>query len=208
MATARLRRTFQYPTDMDSEDDGPEAMDEEEQENLIHTISTQNATRNEQYTTLLLILTLISTLPYIRTLFTPRTTLLSLLSLTSLFSTAYILRSFPPGTTGIAFLDSLNNTSSAQTQIRSLAAKKAALLQASDGGPVRMYLPYLNVGLCVVLFGLGGVVARRGGEGVLWWGFEGLPGVVYVVVVLAKWIIGGVDPEGELGGLRYGLKGA
>lgn len=29
MATARLRKTFQYPTDNDSEDEGPEAMDEE-----------------------------------------------------------------------------------------------------------------------------------------------------------------------------------
>ncbi|KAH7356834.1 hypothetical protein BKA65DRAFT_495567, partial [Rhexocercosporidium sp. MPI-PUGE-AT-0058] len=106
--------------------------------------------------------------------------------------------------TGITYLDSLNTTPS---QTQSLAAKKAAMLEASDG-PVRTYLPYLNIGLCIVLFGLGGVVARRTGEGVLWWGFEGLPGVVYAVAVLAKWVMGGVDPEGELGSLRYELKGA
>lgn len=42
----------------------------------------------------------------------------------------------------------------------------------------------------------------------VWWGFGWLPAVVQGVVVLAKWIMGGVDPEGELEGLRYGFKGA
>lgn len=42
----------------------------------------------------------------------------------------------------------------------------------------------------------------------VWWGFGWLPGLVWGVVVLAKWIMGGVDPESELGGLRYGYKGA
>ena len=31
---------------------------------------------------------------------------------------------------------------------------------------------------------------------------------VYGVVLLAKWMMGSVDPEGELEGLRYGFKGA
>ena len=42
----------------------------------------------------------------------------------------------------------------------------------------------------------------------LWWGFGWLPAGVYAVVLLAKWMMGSVDPEGELGGLRYGFKGA
>ncbi|CZT44079.1 uncharacterized protein RSE6_04204 [Rhynchosporium secalis] len=201
MATARLRRTFQYPSEMDSDDEGPEAMDEEEQESLIQNLQQENITRNKQYTTLLLILTLTTTLPYLTTLFVPQITLLSFLSISSLLSTAYLTSTYPPNKTGIAFLDALNMSSEPQ----SLAARKEALMQAG-GGPVKMFLPYLNMALCVVLVGLGGVVKRRGGG--LWWGFEWLPASVYTVVLVAKWVMGSVDPEGELGGLKYQLKGA
>lgn len=51
-----------------------------------------------------------------------------------------------------------------------------------------------------------GMVVGRKTE--LWWGFGWLPAGVYTVVLLAKWLMGSVDPEGELGGLRYGFKGA
>jgi hypothetical protein len=74
-----------------------------------------------------------------------------------------------------------------------------------EDGPIARYLPHLNLGLCVVLVGLGGIVERRFE---VWWGFGWLPGFVWVVVVFAKWIMGGVDPEGELAGLKYGYKGA
>lgn len=73
------------------------------------------------------------------------------------------------------------------------------------GGPIEKYLPYLNLALCTVLVGLGSVVGRKHD---VWWGFGWLPAVVQVVVLLAKWIMGGVDPEGELSRLRYGFKGA
>lgn len=53
---------------------------------------------------------------------------------------------------------------------------------------------------------LGMVVSRKTEE--LWWGFGWLPAGVYAVVLLAKWVMGSVDPEGALGGLRYGFKGA
>ncbi|KAK0107291.1 hypothetical protein ONS95_003989 [Cadophora gregata] len=213
MATARFRKTFKYPTDTDSEDDGPEAMDEDEQDHLIQTMQQDNATRNAQYSLLLLAISLLSTLPYIRTLFTPHTALLSLLSITSLLSTAYLIHILPPHITGLQYLDKLNSSSSSSSAPRSLASRKAAMLQAGGGGgPVEKYLPLLNCGLCVVLVGLGGVVGRRleaGGSGSgLWWGFEWLPAGVWGVTVLAKWVMGGVDPEGELGSLRYELKGA
>ncbi|PVH84583.1 hypothetical protein DL98DRAFT_79778 [Cadophora sp. DSE1049] len=213
MATARLRKTFKYPTDTDSENEGPEAMDEEEQNHLIQTMQQENATRNAQYSTLLLTISLLSTLPYIRTLFTPHTTLLSLLSITSLLSTAYLIHILPPHITGLQYLDNLNRNTSSTSAPRSLASRKSALLQAGvGGGPVEKYLPLLNCGLCVVLVGLGGVVGRKlegsgSGRG-LWWGFEWLPAGVWGVTVLAKWVMGGVDPEGELGSLRYELKGA
>jgi hypothetical protein len=74
-----------------------------------------------------------------------------------------------------------------------------------DDGPIRTYLPYLNLGLCGVLTLLG-VVVKRKVE--LWWGFSWLPAGVYGVVLLAKWIMGSVDPEAELGELKYEFKGA
>ena len=39
-------------------------------------------------------------------------------------------------------------------------------------------------------------------------GFAWLPGAVYAVVVGGKWVMGSVNPEVELAGLRYGFKGA
>jgi hypothetical protein len=74
-----------------------------------------------------------------------------------------------------------------------------------DEGPIARYLPLLNIGLCVML-GLAGMVFR--GKEEVWWGFEWLPAGNYVVVLLAKVIMGNVDPETELGGLKYGYKGA
>lgn len=49
---------------------------------------------------------------------------------------------------------------------------------------------------------------KLGDEAGLWRGFGWLPAGVYAVVLTAKWIMGSVDPESELGGLRYGFKGA
>lgn len=74
-----------------------------------------------------------------------------------------------------------------------------------DRSPIREYLPYLNIGLCAVL-GLLGMVFR--GREEVWWGFGWLPAGVYGMVLLAKVVMGSVDPEAELGGLRYEFKGA
>lgn len=74
-----------------------------------------------------------------------------------------------------------------------------------DEGPIVEYLPLLNVGLCLML-GLLGMVFK--GREEVWWGFGWLPAVVYAVVLVAKYVMGSVDPETELGGLRYGFKGA
>jgi hypothetical protein len=74
---------------------------------------------------------------------------------------------------------------------------------AEDKGPVLQYLPYLNTVLVVVL-GLLGVV--RGEE--IWWGFGWIPGAIWAVVLIAKLVMGSVDPEAELGDLRYEFKGA
>ncbi len=67
------------------------------------------------------------------------------------------------------------------------------------------YLPHLNLGLCGVLM-VFGFIGR--GRDELWWGFGWLPGVVYGIVLGAKWVMGSVNPEAELGVLKYGFKGA
>ncbi len=172
-----------------------------EQEAFIQKLHLEHITRNEQYSAIYLALALVTTLPYLTTLFTPSPSLLSLLSISSLLSPAYLIHSFPPGTTGIALLDKMNIPSTPQ----SLSARKRAMLQANDG-PVKTYLPFLNLGLCVVLVGLGSVSSRKGTK--LWWGFEWLPAAVYTVAMVGKWVMGSVDPEEEMGTLRYELKGA
>jgi hypothetical protein len=39
-------------------------------------------------------------------------------------------------------------------------------------------------------------------------GIGNLPGLIYLAVLGAKFVMASVDPERELGGLRYELKGA
>ncbi|PBP20488.1 hypothetical protein BUE80_DR008841 [Diplocarpon rosae] len=199
--SAKLRKTFRYPSDDNSEDETHEVMDEEEQDSLIQKMQEDNAKRNKQYNTALFLFTLVANLPYMPTLFVRQTALLSLLSISSLLSTLYLIYCSPPGKTGIAFLDNINMPSTPQ----SMTARKRAMLQATDG-PIKQYLPYLNTGLCFILIALGGV-SDRNGIG-LWWGFEWVPAVVYVVTVTSKWVMGSVNPEEELGRLRYELKGA
>lgn len=79
------------------------------------------------------------------------------------------------------------------------------MLAATDG-PIKRFLPYLNIGLCVILLGLGSMAQRKGVA--IWLGFAWLPTAVYGTAVAAKWLMGNVDPEGELSSLRYELKGA
>ncbi|KAL3422459.1 hypothetical protein PVAG01_06615 [Phlyctema vagabunda] len=206
--TARLRKTFRYPTENDSDDSLPEALDEEEQESLIQTLHEQNRARNTQYTYALLAISVLSTLPYTLTLFHARTALLSLLSITSLLSTSYILYSFAPARTGILILDDLNRPPLNQKQHhqhRSGARDPGGMGAGAGGGPIEEYLPFMNLALCTLLV-LAATVLR--GKDMLWNGFGVLPGVVYAVVLVAKVVMAGVDPEAELGELKYGFKGA
>jgi hypothetical protein len=151
------------------------------------------------YSQILLALPFLSIIPYLTTLFNPLTSILSILSISSLLSTAYLLFTLMPGRTNIPFLDALNEPNSSN--------RRDALRQTHPHphGPIAQYLPQLNIGLCMMLGLLG--MAFRGREDV-WWGFGWLPAGVYGVVLLAKVIMGSVDPEAELGGLRYGFKGA
>ncbi|KAL2753731.1 hypothetical protein ACRALDRAFT_1071860 [Sodiomyces alcalophilus JCM 7366] len=201
-ASTRLRKVFRYPDEDDSSDSLPEAIDEQEQEALIQRLAAENTARNIQFQRLLLALSLLSTIPFLLDPFSSS----SLLSLTSLMSTAYLLHILPPAETGLSFLDAL--VSPRKTTLRAQRRDAARpFLPLSDKSPLEAYLPYLNIVLCG-LAALSSALAPGKGkpEGLIKLGY--LPTLVYSVVLVAKMVMGGVDPEGELGPLRYGYKGA
>lgn len=93
------------------------------------------------------------------------------------------------------------------------------MLSESSPGPLHTYLPILNLLLSFILGFLGTLIKSKsrsrskileeGTEAdIFWMGFEWLPLVIYSSVLLAKVLMGSVDPEAELGGLRYRYKGA
>ncbi|PNY27963.1 Uncharacterized protein TCAP_02108 [Tolypocladium capitatum] len=222
---ARLRRTFRYPSEGDS-DAEPEALDEQgklprpyppPQESLIARLAAENTSRNAQFRLILLALPLLSALPYVPLLFRPRDRLLALLALTSLLATAYLLRRLPPTLTGIAPLDAWSR----REDVAAAAARDAGVwlrlrrrgrrqgVPTLDDGrsPLDMYLPYLNVGLAAVLVLLGTATSREA-TSFGWVGTGSLPAIAYAVVLAFKVVMGSVDPEKELSALKYQYKGA
>ncbi|KAK3490640.1 uncharacterized protein B0T23DRAFT_382177 [Neurospora hispaniola] len=232
-ASARLRKTFRYPSEDEADDENAlEVMDEQEQESLITTLTTQNSQRNSQFRSLLLLIPAIASVPYLLVLFlspsssssspshsplhgqtktsTKTSVIFSLLALTSLAATTFITVKLPPTKTGLSIVDSLASSSSSAT-----TKKKNKRLPNQYGAgvltpsPLETWLPYLNVGLCVLVLLTGLVTGgAQGGNAVGKVYLAALPGVIYAATVAAKVVMAGVDPEGELGGLRYGYKGA
>jgi len=202
--STRLRKTFHYPTDNDSTDSLPEVLDEEEQETLISSLQTENAARNTLYVRIFLALPILSSLAYLPSLTKPSTTLISLLSISSLLSTAWILYALPPGKTGIALLDAVT----APKQPSPASSTSRTIPMAEDDSPVTKYLPYLNLvlsGLIAVLAMFTSARARSRENG--WTVLGNLPVAMYMVVLMAKVFMGGVD-VGELEDLKYRYKGA
>ncbi|KAI5458107.1 hypothetical protein BGZ63DRAFT_407412 [Mariannaea sp. PMI_226] len=226
--SARLRRTFHYPEE-DSTDSQPEALDEQEQDELIELLAAENAARDLQFRRLLLAIPLLATVPYIPSLFHPATTLLALLSLTSLCSTAYLLHHQPPAISGIAFLDSWARVKTPKPTRASSAAidddddngdgsysiprarqrreRRSSFSFIERKSPLEIYLPYLNLGLGLMLILMTWAVDHSG-KARVWTGMGYLPLVVYVVVLVSKMVMNGVDPEKELSSLKYDYKGA
>lgn len=223
----RFRRSFAYPTD-DPNLDPSSALDETEQEEVISSLSTENHETNSRFRLFLLALPILSMVPYVLALLHPssqgisRTT--AMLALSSLLSTAWLLYSQLPGVTGIVVLDQWAAGTGAEDTIHgdhghhvstrrrsrreSFSVPTAVPIEQAKS-PLEIWLPYLNLGLCgvLVLTGLLAPPSRRFGS----WGHVGLanlPGVVYIVVLAAKMVMGGVDPEKELSGLKYEYKGA
>ncbi|KAI0124538.1 hypothetical protein F4776DRAFT_208056 [Hypoxylon sp. NC0597] len=236
-ATSRLRRTFAYPADDDDNDaaspsSSAEVLDEQEQENLIASLAQQNEARNAQFRLLLLCLPAVSALPYLVALVFPRSNgggggsdrLTALLSLTSLASTAWMLWAQAPGVTGIRVLDawvsgagaspgsgSGRNKNAPEQKKKKKKQDRSVPFWAEEHrrSPLEKYLPYLNLGICAVLVMAGFLSKSAASQG--HWGHVGLsnlPAIVYGVVLVAKMVMGSVDPERDLGALRYEYKGA
>ncbi|KAI1093446.1 hypothetical protein F5B19DRAFT_450346 [Rostrohypoxylon terebratum] len=155
----------------------------------------------------------------------------ALLSLTSLACTAWTLWAQAPGRTGIRALDAWTGSGISAAAggkgVGSNYRRKKRDDDDYDGNgrgditsipfwaeehhdsPLARYLPYLNLGLCAVLV-LTGLLTKSGASQGHWGhvGLNNLPAVVYGVVLIAKMVMGSVDPERELSALRYEYKGA
>ncbi|KAK9782923.1 hypothetical protein AB5N19_09510 [Seiridium cardinale] len=223
----RFRRTFAYPDDSPP-NSASSALDETEQEEVISSLSTQNHETNSQFRLFLFALPTLSSIPYMLALAHPASQGISraaaLLALTSLASTTWLLWSQLPGVTGIAILDQWTGGAGAEDTIhgdhghhvstrrrsrRESFSVPMAVTVDSGKSPLLVWLPYLNLGLCGVLV-LTGWLTRTGRDAGSWGhvGLANLPGVVNLVVLAAKMVMGGVDPEKELSGLKYEFKGA
>ena len=175
----------------------------QEQESYIHDLAAENSARNASFARILLALPIAATLPYIPSLVHPPTAMLALLSITSLLSTAFLLYSLPHHVTGIAVLDRKKSA----TRTNKTQRQKDQLGFGAAQSPLEIYLPYLNLGL-VVLLALMGLVTKSDAPSFGFIGMGNLPVVVYGVVLLAKMVMASVDPESELSGLKYQYKGA
>ncbi|KAI9852980.1 MAG: hypothetical protein M1824_001651 [Vezdaea acicularis] len=189
-ATARLRSAVRYPSD----DDVGSDLDEEEQEKLIYSLRTKNASQNLFYTKVFTFLPLAISTYYAYLLFI-RPPLFPLLALTSLLATSFTT----------AF--------SAKPQTFQRPFPNAArFFNARSGGwqPTlpQEYIVYLN-GVLVVLISLYGVLESRrrtGGDafGLFRWG---VPLLVNIVCNVALRTMGEVDIR-PLESLKYNYKGA
>lgn len=193
--TSKVNSALQSPAPLLTNTQQPE------QESYIKSLADANKAQNAQTVSLLLVVPLLATIPYLIAL----PSLPACLAISSLLSTAYLLRRLPPTVTGIYPLDAWAGTGGA----------------AGARSPLDDNLPYLNALLAVLLAFWGGAVAYKarnfddgvveggGGSGALAWPVMcTLPAGVYGVVLLAKVVMAGVDPEKELSGLRYDYKGA
>jgi hypothetical protein len=154
----------------------------------------------------MLFLPSVCALPYVPLLFRAHPQpLFAMLALTSLLSTTYLLYKLPPAETGIAPLDAWIRRDDIPDSRETIRRLKRGL--GPDKAPLETYLPYLNCVLVSLLVALGLVVGRGEGTFALI-GMGNLPAIVYAVVLVAKMVMGGVDPQRELDALKYGYKGA
>ncbi|TRX92896.1 hypothetical protein FHL15_006302 [Xylaria flabelliformis] len=160
---------------------------------------------------------------------------IALLALSSLASTAWTLWSLPPGVTGIRVLDAWVGSSkdddgtstttlggggggglgpmgaNARRRRRASAGSHSFFWSQHHRSPLQQYLPFLNIALCSLLILAGFLSSSQRSAAHQHWGHVGLanlPALIYVVVLVAKMLMGSIDPERDLSALRYEYKGA
>jgi hypothetical protein len=177
---------------------------------------TQNIERNAQFRLFLLALPIATSIPYLIALASRQTFFLAILALTSLGSTAYLLYHQEPGTTGIDILDGWSRPRSPRHSPAGASSSSSSSARRGSNAfsfpehksPLELYLPYLNLGLAVILIMMGLFTRVDDGRRLSRIGLGNLPALVYAVVLVAKIVMGSVDPEKELGALKYEYKGA
>jgi hypothetical protein len=176
MATTRLRRTFAYPTESDSDD--PPDLDEEHQEALLTDLQTQDKATNTLYRRLFLALPVLTSLAYIPTLFTAQNatqTFTALLTVLVPALAAWVLYSYPirnPGSHGLGSLDVGSGRSEA----------------SGDVTPRERYLIVLGASLAGILV-LQSLGTWWGGKGEESWGVvvpAGESAIVFSIAVMLR----------------------
>jgi hypothetical protein len=103
--------------------------------------------------------------------------------------------------------ESYEETSAVRTATRS-RNRSTSFSFTEQKSPLELHLPYLNLGLCLILILMGVLARSEGSNRVGTIGLGNLPAMVYAVVLAAKMVMASVDPEKELGALKYEYKGA
>ncbi|KAL2051593.1 hypothetical protein ABVK25_008007 [Lepraria finkii] len=194
MATARLRKTFNYLAENSDDDDTPRDLDEEEQEKLIKKLREQDDERNEEFKRIFLAIPTVSATSYIPALIMSRllqVKLISLLSMTSLIATAYILV-FVPNT---------------RAESPERAKSRREVQSKPEKGPVHKYIGYLNGGLSLLIALNAMSFKDKQGVHEGFWLLCLLPVVSFSIIILARRLMLSVD-VGELEDLKYRYKGA
>ncbi|KAF2184421.1 hypothetical protein K469DRAFT_709159 [Zopfia rhizophila CBS 207.26] len=218
MASTRLRQTFRYPTDSD---DPVEGIDEEEQEKLISSLSTQDTRSTKLYTQILLALPLMPAVLYIPRLFNTSTFLTSFAAILSLLASAYTLYYIPlPPVAAQTMLDAKSGRSSgkgkavardyeghrANLDISNPSTKTAPFLSPEIEELVKKYITPVNGTICAILALHELSQGREWRKGIMISGGY-VPLFIMVVVQWARRELRVVD-LGELERLRYRYKGA
>ncbi|KAJ5757869.1 uncharacterized protein N7511_006563 [Penicillium nucicola] len=184
MAAVRLRKAFRYPDESDGE---REELDEEEQEQVIEQLQSQNDARNAQYSMVLTALPLVTTVVFIPSVLSTSNhveRLLSLIGMVALLATAYIMRSYPlqPDRKGKKPMTMHNER---------MARLHGALMPGTSA-------------ICLTL----ALVSLSAGSS---WGIQPvlylIPGAMLVTILLAQRVMRSVDVT-SLKNLQYEYKGA
>ncbi|KAH7084984.1 hypothetical protein BKA63DRAFT_7323 [Paraphoma chrysanthemicola] len=222
MAAARLRRTFQYPSESDDEDAVEQGMDEKDQETLISDLTTHDQSTTRTYTLALSCLPLIPILLYTPPLFSARGFLPSLVAIISFLASAYTLYflPLPPVKIGIIHTEDLKkgppsakkkkgaggygwkvpSTPEPSTQER----KPVPFLSDELADLAAKYIVPANAAMCVILAVVELLRGRTWSEGIEIGGGY-LPGFVMSVVLWLRRELRVMDMS-ELEKLKFGAK--